>query len=47
MLEYNKANFKLSDLQLIDQKSAVKNQTREALRMNIKMSDGNNFMNYY
>ena len=42
MLEYNKVNVKLSDSQLNKLKTAVKNQTRATLRMNIKMSNGNN-----
>ena len=42
MLKYNKVNIKLSDLQLNKLKTAVKNQTGVALRMNIKMFHGNN-----
>ena len=42
MLAYNKVNVKLSDSQLNKLKTAVKNQTRATLRMNIKMSNGNN-----
>ena len=42
MIEYSKANVKLSDSQLNKLKFAVKNQTRKALRMNIKMFYGNN-----
>ena len=42
MVEHNKVNVKLSDSQLNKLKSAVKNQTGIALRMNIKMFNGNN-----
>ena len=42
MVEYNKINVKLSDLQLNKLTSAVKNQTGVTLRMNIKMFNGNN-----
>ena len=42
MVEYNKLNVKLSDLQLNKLKTAVKNQTVVTLRMNIKMFNGNN-----
>ena len=42
MLEYNKVNVKLSDLQLKKLKTAVKNQIGITLRMNIKMFNGNN-----
>ena len=42
MVEYNKVNVRLSDLQLTKLKSAAKNQTRVTLRMNIKMFNGNN-----
>ena len=41
MVEYNKANVKLSDSQLNKLKSPVKNQTRVTLRMNIKACEGN------
>ena len=37
MVEYNKVNVKLPNLQLNKLKSAVKNQKRATLRMNIKM----------
>ena len=42
MVEYNKENVKLSDLQSNKQKFAVINQTGVTLRMNIKMFNGNN-----
>ena len=42
MAGYNKVNVKLSDLELNKLKSAVKDQTGTTLRMNIKMSEGNN-----
>ena len=42
MVEYNKVNAKLSDLQLNKLKTAVKNQTGATLRVNIKMFNGNN-----
>ena len=42
MVEYNKANVKLSDSQLNELKTAVKNQTGVTLRMNIKMFNGKN-----
>ena len=41
MVEYNNLNVKLSDSQLNKLKSAAKNQIRVALRMNIKMFNGN------
>ena len=41
MVEYNKVNVRLSDLQLTKLKSAAKNQTRVTLRMNIKMFNEN------
>ena len=37
MVEYNKANVKLSDSQLNKLKSAAKNRTGVTLRMNIKI----------
>ena len=37
MLEYNKVNVRLSDSQLNQLKTAVKNQTGANLRMNIKI----------
>ena len=42
MVEYNKVNLKLSDSQQNKLKTAVKNQTGVALRMNIKTLNGNN-----
>ena len=42
MIEYNKVNLKLSDSQQNKLKTAVKNQTGVALRMNIKTLNGNN-----
>ena len=41
MVEYNKGNIKLSDSQLNKLKTAVKNQTRVTLRMNIEIFNGN------
>ena len=41
MVEYSKANLKLSDTQLEKLKTAVKNQTGTTLRMSLKMFDGN------
>ena len=43
MVKYNKVNVRFSDSQLNKLKSAVKNQTGEALRMSMKMFNGNNF----
>ena len=42
MVEYNKVNVKLSDSKLNTIKSAVGNKTGVALRINIKMFNGNN-----
>ena len=42
MVEYSKINVKLSNSQLNKLKTAAKNQTGVALRMNIKMFNGNN-----
>ena len=42
MVEYDKVNVKLSDLQFNGQKTAVKNNTGVILRMNIKMFNENN-----
>ena len=47
MVEYNKANIKLSDSQLNKLKSSAKNQTGVTLRMNIKMINGNNLPHDY
>ena len=41
MVEYRKVNVKLSDTQLKILKAAVKNKTGTALRINLKMFDGN------
>ena len=41
MVEYNKVNVKLSDAQLKKLKTAVKKKTGAALRMILKMLDGN------
>ena len=43
MVEYNKLNVKLSDLQLNNLKSAVKNRQCITLRMNFKIFDETNF----
>ena len=42
MIEYNKVNIKLSDNQLKKLKNAVKNKTGAALRITLKMLNGNN-----
>ena len=42
MVEYNKVNVKLSNSQLNNLKSNVKDQTGVTLRMNIKMFEENN-----
>ena len=42
MVEYNKVNTKLSDSQLNNLKTTIKNQTEVTLTMNIKMFNGNN-----
>ena len=48
MVEYSKANVKLTNTQLKKLKTAVKNKTRTSLTMSLKMFDGNNLhMNYY
>ena len=41
MVEYNKANVKLSDSQLNKLKSTSKNQTGVTLKMSMKMFDAN------
>ena len=41
MVEYIKANVKLSDTQLKKLKTAVKNKTGTALRKSLKMFNGN------
>ena len=42
MVQYSKANVKLTDTQLKKLKTAVKNKTRTSLTMSLKMFDGNN-----
>ena len=42
MVEYNKVNTKLSDSQLNNLKTTIKNQTGVTLTMNIKIFNGNN-----
>ena len=41
MVQYSKVNVKLSDAQLEKLKTAVKNKTGTALRMSLKMFNGN------
>ena len=41
MVEYSKVNLKLTDTQLKKLKIAVKNKTETTLRINLKMSGGN------
>ena len=41
MVEYSKVNVRLSVVQLIKLKTAVKNKTGATLRMNLKMLEGN------
>ena len=41
MIEYSKVNVKLSDKQLEQLKTAVKNKTGTTLRMSLKMLNGN------
>ena len=41
MVEYSKANVKLSDTQTKKLKTAVKNKTGATLRMSLEMLDGN------
>ena len=41
MVEYTKVNVKLSDAQMKKPKDAVKDNTGTALRINLKMFDGN------
>ena len=41
MVEYSKLNIKLTNTQLKNLKTALKNRTRTALRMTLKMFDGN------
>ena len=42
MVEYSEVNIKLTDSQLNQHKTAVKNDKQSALRMSIKMFNGNN-----
>ena len=42
MVQYNRVNVRMSDSQLNKLKSAIKNRSGVALRMNIKMFNGNN-----
>ena len=44
MVEYGKVNVKLLDTQLKKLKSAVKNKTGTALRISLKMFNGNNLL---
>ena len=41
MVDYSKVNLKLSDTQLKKLKIAVKDKTRSALRISLKIFDGN------
>ena len=41
MVEYSKVNVKLSDRQLKQPKTALKNKTGTTLRMSLKVLDGN------
>ena len=43
MVEYSNVNIKLSNTQLKKIKTAVENKTGTALRMNLKMFNGNDF----
>ena len=48
MVEYSKVNVRLSDTQLKKLKTAVKNKTGTALRISLKMFNGNDYrMNWY
>ena len=40
MIEYNRVNVKLTDMQLKKLKTAVKNKTGTTLRMSLKMFNG-------
>ena len=44
MVEYNKVNVKLSDMQLKKLKNAVKNNTATTLRFSLRMFNGNNLL---
>ena len=41
MVEYSKVNVKLSDRQLKNLKTSVKNETGPTMRLSLKMHDGN------
>ena len=43
MVEYSKVNVKLSHTQMKKLKTAVKNKTGTALRISLKMLNGNDF----
>ena len=45
MVEYSKVNVKLTDTQLKNLKTAVKNNTGMTLRMSLRMFDGNDLPN--
>ena len=47
MVEYNKVNVKLSNTQLKNLKTAVKNKTGTTLRIRLKMFNGNNLSHDY
>ena len=40
MVEYSKVNVKLTDTQLKNLKTAIKNKTGTTLRMNLELLDG-------
>ena len=44
MVEYSKANVKLTDTQLKKLKTAVKNKTGTTLRMSLRTFDGNDLL---
>ena len=44
MVEYSKANVKLSDTQLPKMKTTVKNNARTTLRMSLKIFDRNDLL---
>ena len=45
MVEYNKINVKLTDAQLKNLKTAIKNKTGTTLRMSLTILDGNDVPN--
>ena len=47
MVEYNRVNAKLTDTQLKKLKTAVKDKTGTALRMSLKILDGNDLPHEY